>query len=48
MSEKKALPKIIDKMREQKIDIFHGGVRELEAIIANMFTDAIQHSQTSY
>lgn len=37
--EKKALPKIIEDMRAQKIDIFHGGVRELEGIIINVFND---------
>lgn len=39
--ERKALPKIINEMREQEIDIFHGGVRELEKIITNVFEGAI-------
>lgn len=39
--EKKALPKIIEEMRAQKIDIFHGGVRELEGIITNLFNDTM-------
>lgn len=39
--ERKALSEIINKMREQKIDIFHGGVRELEKIITNVFERAI-------
>ncbi len=41
MHERKALPKIINEMREQKIDIFHGGMRELEKIIANVFNDTM-------
>lgn len=46
VAKKKALPKIIGKMREQGIDIFHSSVREIAAIIEKIFVDVIEPSRT--
>lgn len=40
-SEKKALPDIINRMREQKIDIFHDGGQKVSEIINDLFVDEI-------
>lgn len=40
-SEKKALPQIVSRMRDQKIDIFYGGGQNVSEIIQNLFADEI-------
>lgn len=42
IATKNALPRIISKMREQEIDIFHSGIHELAQIIEQIFDDVIE------